>query len=457
MRKHPFLFLYIIGFLTVISLIIAISNNVPINVHFKIPLIARDMSLQKTLTSTPFKPLGISKDFSFKKGLDLSGGTSITLKADMKNVPAASRGDALDGAKEVIDRRINLFGVSEPLIQTSHVGEDYRVIVELPGVDVNQAVSLIGSTAQLTFWEEGASTSAHIATPSGMPIGIEQLYTNPQKTNLSGKDLQNVNVGFDQKTGEPNVELTFGPEGAKKFADISGRNVGRRVAIALDTQLINAPVIREIIPNGQAQISGGFTIDQAKQMSIQLKGGSLPVPLSVLEEHQIGATLGSEYLSKILFAGIIGFVIIVTFMLILYGRLGVLASIALVLYTIFVIAIFKTIPVTLTLAGIAGFILSIGMAVDANILIFERMKEELRLGRSESAAIELGFSRAWSSIRDSNISTLITSFILYQFGTGIVRGFAVTLAIGVLISMFSAIAVTRSLIRAFYHVGKRKK
>lgn len=397
--------------------------------------------------------LHIQKDFPFIKGLDLEGGTSITLKADMKGVVRGQEADALESAKKVVERRVNLFGVSEPIVQTAKANNEYRIIVELPGVtDVYEAVNLIGTTAQLTFWEEGASESAQIvASGSAIPLGLNQILgPNPHKTNLTGNDLQETNVSFDQQNGQPQVQLRFTSEGAKKFAAITKRNLGKPVAIVLDNDIISYPKVNTVITNGDAVISGGFTVEQAKALRTQLQAGALPIPLTVVQQQTIGPTLGESSLQKSLFAGILGFIIIVIFMIALYGRLGFIASIALFLYTLFVLAIFKLIPVTLTLAGIAGFILSIGMAVDANILIFERMKEELRSGKKKEIALELGFVRAWTSIRDSNVSTLITSFILFQFGTGIIRGFALTLAIGVLVSMFSAIVVTRTFMRMLY-------
>jgi preprotein translocase subunit SecD len=284
---------------------------------------------------------------------------------------------------------------------------------------------------------------------------IEVLGTYPNKTSLSGSDLKETSVGFDSNDGKPQVQLTFTSEGAKKFADITKRNVDKIVAIVLDDIVIEAPKVKQPILTGDAAISGGFTKESATTLSTALNAGALPVPLIPLREHAVDATLGNASLLKSLFAGILGVVIIVVFMIALYGRLGVIASIALLLYTLFVLAIFKLSSltpygITLTLSGIAGFILSIGMAVDANILIFERMKEEKRLGRSNHDSLSLGFSRAWSSIRDSNVASLITCFVLYQFGTGAVRGFAVTLAIGVLVSMFSAVVVTRTFLKIVY-------
>lgn len=440
----------VIVIVTFLALLINLPDRVTIPAisFLKTPTV----SIQLININTLLRPLGLEQNVSFRRGLDLEGGTSITLRADMKEIASDQRKDALDSAKEVIERRINFFGVSEPVIQTSLVNNDYRVIVEIPGVtDVNQAVSLIGKTAQLSFWEEGASGSGKLASPSALPLGVAQvLGPNAHKTDLTGKDLKKAAVTFNQNTGEPQVQLTFTSSGTKKFADITTRNVGKIVGIVLDNTLIQAPRVNEPILAGTAEITGQFTIDQAKALQIQLNAGALPVSLSVLEQRTIGATLGDQTVHKSLIAGIIGFAVIVIFMVSLYGRLGVVASMALTVYTLITLAVFRLVPVTLTLAGIAGFILSIGIAVDANILIFERMREEMRKGKSEHASLDLGFSRAWASIRDSNIASLITSSVLMMFGTGIVRGFALTLAIGVLVSLFSAITVTRTLLRLVY-------
>jgi preprotein translocase subunit SecD len=411
--------------------------------------------------------LHVKKVLSFRKGLDLAGGTSLTYKANMSGIDKDKRNDALNAAKTVIERRINLFGVSEPLIQTAIGKNDYRIIVELPGINITQAKNIIGTTAQLSFWETTATSSAVlvksksdvemlIATQSAYPIGVVQtLGTNPKKTNLTGRDLRETSVAFDPNTSKPQVQLNFTSGGAKKFADITKRNVNKIVAIVLDDMVIEAPRVNQSIENGNAVITGGFTYDTAKALSTQLNAGALPVPLIPLQQHSVDPTLGSASLQKSLFAGFLGFAIIVIFMMVLYGKLGIAASLALTLYALLVLSVFKLSTltpygITLTLSGIAGFILSIGMAVDANILIFERMKEEIRLGKSKELALDLGFSRAWSSIRDSNIATLITCAVLYNFGTGMVRGFALVLAIGVLVSMFSAIVVTRTLLRIVY-------
>lgn len=412
------------------------------------------VTIASLLINLPSSPIPLLKESSFRKGLDLAGGTSITFRANMKGISQEQRKEALESAKTVIEKRINFFGVSEPVVQTANVNGDSRIIVELPGVDVNQAKSIIGTTAKLSFWE--GQPPIKTASPAAFPLGIVKILgSGARETNLSGRDLKGTNVSFDPNTGKPQVQLTFTNVGSQKFAEITKRNVNKIVAIVLDDQMIEAPRVNQPILSGSAVITGGFTVDEAKALSTQLNAGALPVPLAVLEQHAVSATLGSSSLQKSLFAGALGFVIIVFFMSVLYGKLGILASLALVLYALIVASIFKVSTltpygITLTLSGIAGFILSIGMAVDANILIFERMKEETRSGKSYRDSLELGFKRAWSSIRDSNVSSLITSFILYQFGTGAVKGFALTLAIGVLVSMFSAIVVTRTLLRILY-------
>ncbi len=436
--------------LIIVLTIVAVFINLPVVSNVKIA--------GKTINFDPniiFKKLNINKQLTFREGLDLSGGTSLVLQADMKDIVSSQRPAALDSAKTVIENRVNLFGVSEPLVQTVVAGtNDYRINVELPGLtDINQVINLVGTTAQLSFYQE-------VASPSAKQLASGKVQQIPglgffQKTNVSGADLNSTSVTFDNQTGKPQVALSFTSAGAKKFIDVANKTVGKRLAIVLDNQLLEAPTVNPGINSGDVVITGGFTTDTANQLSTELNAGALPVPLKVLSSNVIQPTLGISSLQKSLFAGVLGFVIIVFFMIALYGRLGVIASVALTLYTLFVLAIFKfssitPYGVTLTLSGIAGFILSIGMAVDANILIFERMKEELRSGKSKETAIELGFSRAWTSIRDSNVSTLITSSVLYYFGIGTVKGFALVLALGVLVSMFSAVVITRTFLRGVY-------
>lgn len=463
MRRIFNLPIFFIFILTIITLLFNLPKQIHINIDTPtIPVLNKNITYNKTLPGFNIETLlarfGIKQSFEFRRGLDLEGGTSVTLRADMKDIPAAQRDNALDSAKNVIERRVNLYGVAEPIVQTAKTASDYRVIVEIPGVtDVNEAVKLIGQTADLQFWEQGASGSAKLK-PEQMPFGVPQvLGPDALQTDLTGRDIKAVNISFNPENGEPQVVVDFTTAGSRKFAEITKRNVGKQLGFVLDGVLVDAPAVREAIVGGSTAISGGFDIERAKQLQIQLNAGALPVPLSVLEQHAVGATLGQSSLEKSLFAGILGFIVIAVFMIALYGRFGVVATIALIIYTLLLLTIFRLSTltpygITLTLAGIAGLILSIGMAVDANILIFERTKEEIRRGRPTDIALELGFKRAWLSIRDSNIASLITCGILLIFGTGIIRGFAITLALGVFISMFSAIFVTRNLLRLFYRV-----
>ncbi len=389
----------------------------------------------------------LAGNFPLRLGLDLQGGTQLVLQTKMDNIPSENRDNALESAKEVIERRVNLFGVSEAIVQTSKLGDNRRILVDLPGVkDASQAASLVGKTAQLEFRELIASESAEASGSAGM---------TDAPTGLTGADLKSSQVVFSQggnTSGGAQVQIEFNPEGATKFADITRRNIGKPLAIFLDDQYVSAPTVQQEILGGSAVISGDFTTEDAKALSIQLNAGALPVPIEIIEQRIIGPSLGAESVKASIIAGAIGLITVMIYMAAYYGFWGIIADIALLIYTLFVLAIFKTglfliPPITLTLPGIAGFILSIGMAVDANILIFERMKEELSWGKSRRQALELGFVRAWSSIRDSNISSLLTAAILYSIGTGLVKGFAVTLAIGVLISMFTAIVVTKTILK----------
>lgn len=398
----------------------------------------------------------IKRPLEIKQGLDLKGGSQLILQADMKNIKAADRDTALEGAKQVVERRINYFGVTEPVVQSSKVGNDYRVLVELPGIsDVNQAIDLIGKTAQLSFREAEASPSAEASASAFLYGQFTKL------TKLTGKNLKKSDVTFDPNTGNPQVALEFDSEGAKLFEDITRRNIGKQVAIFLDNEIISAPRVNEAISGGNAVINGEFSLDQAKQLSIQLNAGALPVPVKVIEQKTIGATLGQESVIKSIRGGFIGLAVVAFFMWALYGKMGFLADLALVIYGLISLALYKLIPVTMTLPGVAGFILSIGMAVDSNILIFERMKEELKAGKQWQVAMELGFGRAWDSIRDANVTTLITCFILFNplnWGflntSGMVRGFALTLALGIFTSLFTGIVVTRTLMRVFYRPAR---
>jgi preprotein translocase subunit SecD len=334
---------------------------------------------------------------------------------------------------------VNATGVSEPVVVVQ--GDD-RIVVELPGVtDPDSVRRLVGQTGRLDFVPLG-STQVQV----GQELDLEAY-----PPLFSGDQVKSATIGQSQTQGLT-VDFVLKDEGAKLFADYTTNHVNDFFAIVLDGKVISAPQINEPIPGGQVQISaggiGGFSAAEANELVTILKFGSLPFPIQEVSAQQISATLGEQFLAQSLIAGAIGILLVITFMLLYYRLPGLVASFALVYYTIVVIAIFRLIPVTLTLAGIAGFVLSIGMAVDANILIFERMKEELRLGKSLPAAVEAGFNRAWNSILDSNVSSLITATILYSFGSSTIRGFALVLIIGVLVSMFSAIVVTRTIMRA---------
>ncbi|MBI2020361.1 protein translocase subunit SecD [Candidatus Daviesbacteria bacterium] len=391
-------------------------------------------------------------EFPLKLGLDLQGGTQLILSTEMDRIDSENRDTALESAREVIERRVNLFGVSEAQVISSKIGEQRRIVVELPGLqDASAAAELVGKTAQLDFREMVGTPSAE-ATQSA-----QALFDTFKPTGLTGADLNKAQVTFGAVQGGrsgPQVAIEFTAEGAEKFAEITKRNVGKPLAMFLDDVPISwpPPTVEQEIVGGSAVITGQFSAEEAKNLAVQLNAGALPVPIKILEQRHIGPTLGQESVNKSLIAGGIGLLVVVIFMVSYYGLLGLTASAALVIYTLLVLAIFKTglfilPPITLTLAGIAGFILSIGMAVDANILIFERMKEEIRWGKGKMVALELGFKRAWTSIWASNVSSLITAIILYTLGTSIVRGFAVTLAIGVLVSMFTAYVVTRTFLR----------
>ncbi len=397
-----------------------------------------------------FLPKGDIAGFRF--GLDLRGGTHLVYEADVSSLASSDVETAISATRQNLEQRTNLLGVSEALVQVSTAGDKYRLIVELPGIqDINTALSTIGQTASLQFAEiQEVPPVDKDASPTAILV----------PTDLTGRDLKSATVQFgsgQQVSGSPSVGIEFTPEGTKKFATITARNVGRQLPILLDGQVITAPTVGSAINDAQAVISGDFTLEDAKRLSIQLNAGALPVPIKIVEQRNIGATLGNESIAKSLKAGAVGLAAVFVFMVLNYRLKGLLASIALVIYILISLSIFKAIPVTLTLAGIAGFILSIGMAVDANILIFERIKEELSWGRSLLTAIELGFKRAWTSVRDSNMSSLITAGILFWFGTGSVRGFALTLIIGILVSLFTSIFVTRTLLRIIYEdsVGLR--
>ncbi|MEK7061602.1 MAG: protein translocase subunit SecD [Patescibacteria group bacterium] len=401
------------------------------------------------------KPSKIKINNEVKLGLDLAGGSRLVFEADTSKISSEKKASSLESLRNTIERRVNLFGISEPNVQTSNFQGKDRIVVELPGInDTKEAQVLIGRTAQLVFAEVVEIPDKDGATPSA----------SLKPTDLTGADLAESAVTFDQNTGKPAVSLTFTKEGGDKFAKITGNNVGKPVAILLDFEIVSAPNVQEKIVGGTAQITGSFTLDEAKNLSIQLNAGALPVPVKVVEERTIGATLGAESISKSVVAGLVGLGMVMLFMIISYKGLGLVADIGLIVFGVITLALYKLIPVVLTLPGIAGFLLSVGMAVDSNILIFERFKEEKDKHSLVSDALEISFGRAWDSIRDANIATLLTAFILanpldwnFLHTSGPVRGFAITLALGIAISLFTGIIVSRNLLRLFVKERKEKK
>lgn len=432
--------------LTLLALFISLPHEIPLNL--KIGKIKIDKIVRPNL-DIKIRKLEIKRNFDLSLGLDLAGGSHLVFEADLSKLPADKTANAVESVRNIIEKRVNLFGVSEPVVQSSNFAGKERIIVELPGVkDTKQAVDLIGKTAQLIFAEVPESSAS----------------SSFNLTNLTGADLSLAKVGFDQqKSGKPMIQIEFTKEGATKFEEITGKNVGKPLAIILDNEIISAPIVQEKISGGQAVISGNFTLEEAKNLAIQLNAGALPVPIKLVEERTVGATLGIESVAKSVRAGLVGLSMVLIFMILVYGWLGVVADLGLIVFSVLTLALYKLIPVTLTLPGIAGFLLSVGMAVDSNILIFERFKEE-RLRRPIPDALEISFGRAWDSIRDANIATLVTAFVLanpfdwnFLNTSGPVRGFAITLALGIGISLFTGIVVSRNLLRVFVKEKKVKE
>ena len=408
----------------------------------------------------------VAEKFPFKLGLDLSGGVRLIYRADVSTIKASDVTNTMGLLRDVIERRINLFGVSEPVVQVEEKGGitgpvEERLVVELPGVsDVEKAVSMIGQTPKLEFMTERSKEELDAYNKAvaqfkanqaaGKPLTIPaELLAGPYKpTELNGRFLDSATLEFSNTTREPIVSIVFNAAGSDIFAKLTQDNVGKTVAIFLDRDLgsqpISAPVVREAITGGKAQITGKFTPEEARTLVNRLNSGALPVDkLELLSTETISAPLGAKALHAGVLAGVWGLIIVAAFLIFWYRLPGVVATLALAIYVVMMLALFKFFGVTLTAAGIAGFILSMGMAVDANILIFERTKEELRKGHSVQDAVHEGFARAWTSIRDSNISSIITASILFWFGATLIKGFALTFGLGVLVSMFSAITLSR--------------
>ena len=383
----------------------------------------------------------LGSSYRFKLGLDLAGGTELVYKADMSQTPASEQSDALSALREVIDRRVNLFGVAEPLVQIETANAALgttqdRLIVDLPGVtNVQAAVDALGETPMLEF---------RLATTTSVGTTTQVAYVS---TGLTGRYLSKAALQFGTGAtaglSEPQVLLTFDADGAKLFENITSENVGSTLAIFLDGQPISTPTIQEAIPGGVATITGKFTAVEARDLVKNLNFGALPVPITLESSSAIGPTLGALAIAAGVTAGIIGFAIVALFMMVWYRFSGVIATLALAEYVVLMLAIIKVVPITLTASGIAGLIISVGMAVDANVLIFERTKEELRAGKGPREAVHIGFARAWTAIRDGHLTMLISGGILFWLGTSIVQGFALVFILGVLASLLSAVSLSR--------------
>lgn len=468
MRRRNFLLLGAIIILAAFAIWIDLPTNPGIHIHLG--------------------PIQIDREIEVHQGLDLQGGMQVLLEADVPPDEPVDR-QAVAAAKAIIEKRVDGLGVSEPLIQLQGTR---RIIVELPGLkDPQQAIAAFGKTGLLEFIHAGniylppgspvqttekvavpsieatptammeaapTLTATITATPTATITTTEPLGPTPTpeerifETIMTGRNLKSADLTFDDYN-QTQIAFALDEEGTRIFADYTAKNVGQVMCIVLDKEVVSCATVRDVISKGQVLLTreGGFTPAEAEGIVIRLRYGALPIPLRVETHREVGPTLGEDSVRKSTLAGTIGLSMVVAFMLIYYRLLGLLADLGLGIYAVVIFALFKLIPVVLTLAGIAGFILSVGMAVDANILIFERLREELRAGKGLHLAVEQGFSRAWPSIRDSNFSTLITCAILFwlgsYFGASVVKGFALTLAIGVLVSLFTAITVTRTFLR----------
>lgn len=376
----------------------------------------------------------------WRLGLDLVGGSFLTYEIDLSQISVAERDSVVKGLRDVIEKRINLFGINEPQVYATESGESRRLAVELAGIkDISQAIKTIGETPFLDFREVTA-----VDNPD-----------NPDKTDirfiptaLTGRYVKNAQLGFDS-LGKPVVNIGFNEEGSNFFESLTEKNIGKPLAIFLDNELIEVPTVKEKISGGKAQITGNFTPETARKLVERFNAGALPAPIKLIGQQTVGASLGLDFLKKAIFSGYIAFILVAVFMLVFYRELGLVSAASLAVYAVLTLAVFKLIPITLTLAGIAGFILSIGMAVDANVLIFARIKEELKRGLPKKAAMEEGFRRAWPAVRDSNATTIIIAVILFYLTTSFIQGFALTLFIGILTSMFAAVTVSRIILRSF--------
>ena len=412
MRRHPGLFLTIIIFVAVAAALFVYPKNWG------------------------------AKMLPWRLGLDLVGGTHLVYQIDLSKVAITDQPSVVAGLRDVIEKRVNLFGVSEPQVYIAQNGSTAQLDVDLAGVkNVTDAISQIGETPLLIFAE------------------VQQNGTSTQyvPTNLTGQYITGAQLTFNQTTGAPQVQVQFNNQGTDIFGRITAANIGKPLAIFLDGNLIEAPTVNEAITGGSALITGNFTVNSAKTLVERFNAGALPAPITLVNQQTVSATLGNNSLKEVIFAAILGTILIILFMLLYYRLFGFFAACALIIYIALTLGVFKLVGITMSLSGIAGFVLTIGMAVDANILTFERIKEEQKRGLPRTSAVEEGFRRAWPSIRDSNTSTIITAVILYYFTSSFVQGFALTLLIGVIVSLFSAITTTRLFLRVYENSGSAKR
>lgn len=382
-----------------------------------------------------------AKVLPWRLGLDLVGGTHLVYQIDLSQVPASDQSSVVAGLRDVIEKRVNLFGVSSPQVYIAQSGNSAQLDVDLAGIkNVTDAINQIGQTPLLDFAEVQQNGSSTQFVP----------------TNLTGQYVTGAQLTFDQTTGAPQVQITFNSQGSDIFSRMTAANIGKPLAIFLDGNLIEEPTVQQQITGGTALITGNFTVNSAKTLVERFNAGALPAPIKLVNQQTVSATLGNNSLKEVIFAGLLGTLLVILFMLFYYRLFGFFAACALIIYVALTLGIFKLLGITMDLAGIAGFVLTIGMAVDANILTFERIKEEQKRGLPRISAVEEGFRRAWPSIRDSNTSTIITAIILYYFTSSFVQGFALTLLIGVLVSLFSAITTTRLFLRVYEHMGEKK-
>ncbi len=443
-KKTMQIFWTIIGIIF-LSLVINMPSEIPVSIH------SGKIDFEHTFYRPDFSfgNSTIKNRLDLKYGLDLAGGASLTFDIDTTKVKSENIKPALESLKTNIEKRVNLFGLAETNIQLSNENGKNRLLIELPGIEsVDDAIQLIGRTAQLQFM--GIKDVAPEATATAT---YDDVFKD---LNLDGSHLTSATVQIDPNTSVPTVALEFNQEGTKLFAAGTKEFLNKRIAILLDGEVVTSPVVQTEIIDGKAVINGDFNNQTAKELAVQLNAGSLPLPISLIHQNQIGATLGQDSISKGIRAALIGLSLVAIFMIANYGLLGVISVVSLIIYALITLTLYRLIPVTLTFPGIVGFILSVGMAVDSNILIFARMQEELRAGKPWNIAMELAFGKAWDSIKDANTCTIITGLILlnpfnwpFLNTSGMIRGFAITLLLGIFISIFTGIFVTRNLLRVF--------